>query len=430
MKVAIIGFGTVGSGAARILVEHRDEIRRKAGIEIDVSVVCSRNIARADTSFLAKDVRRVSDWREALATPGVGVIVELIGGTDVAGEVVTAAIAAGKTVVTANKNLLASRGSELEQLARKAGVGLECEASVAGGIPVLAAVREGLAGDRIQALYGILNGTCNYILTTMEGTGQGMDQVLADAQKLGYAEADPSADVEGWDARYKLAILARLAFGGDVPLDSILCRGITRISAIDFAYAHKLGCTIRLIGAARRDDRGVHCFVRPLLIPATHMLAKVQGAYNAVWVQGAKGGDTMYYGRGAGGDATGVAVVADIIRASRDLASGAKLRTPTLGFAQPGGAAAVLPEGPASRHYLRFIVRDQHGIIEALAGALARNHISIDAVFQEHAADKQRLPFVITLDPCVESKVAKALAEMAGLPFLCEPPLHLAMEDF
>jgi homoserine dehydrogenase len=430
VKVAIIGFGTVGSGAARILVEHREEIRRKAGVEIEIAAVCSRNIAKADTSFLPAGVRRVADWREALTTPGVDVVVELVGGTGVAEEVVRAALSAGKTVVTANKNLLAARGSELERLARKSGAGLECEAAVAGGIPVLAALREGLAGERIQALYGILNGTCNYILTTMESAGRDMADVLAEAQQRGYAEADPSADVEGWDARFKLAILARMAFGSDVPQESILCRGITRISAIDFQYAHRLGCTIRLIGAARRGPSGLFCFVRPLLLPATHMLGKVDGAYNAVWVQGAKGGDTMYYGRGAGGDATGVAVVGDIIRAARDLASGAKGRTPPLGFAQPDGAAALAAEGAPSRHYLRFIVRDQPGIIQALAGALAKHRTSIDAVLQEPHGDKSRLPFVITLDPCVESQVSAALEEMKGLPFLCEPPLHLAMEDF
>jgi homoserine dehydrogenase len=280
MKVAIIGFGTVGSGTARILIEHREEIRRKAGMEIEIAAVCSRKIAAADTGFLPATVRRVADWRDALATPGVEIVAELIGGVDAAAEVVTAALRAGLTVVTANKNLLAARGPELEALAAEAGAGLECEASVAGGIPVLAAIREGLAAERIQALYGILNGTCNYVLTTMESAGSDMPQALAEAQKLGYAEADPSADVEGWDTRFKLAILARLSFGGDVPLDSIVCRGITRISSIDFAYAHRLGCTIRLIGAARREAAGLHCFVRPLLIPATHMLAKVQGAYN------------------------------------------------------------------------------------------------------------------------------------------------------
>lgn len=431
IKVAIVGFGTVGSAAARILVEHREEICRKAGFEISLSAVCSPTIAARDTGFLDSSVRRVTDWREVVASGDVDIVVETVGGTTVAGEIVRAALAAGKPVVTANKNLLAEHGAELERLARQAGVGLECEAAVAGGIPVLAAVREGLAAERIHALYGILNGTVNFILTTMEETGRDLDDVLTEAQRLGYAEADPSADVEGWDARAKLAILARLAFGCHLPADAIVCQGIARISPLDFLYARRLGSTIRLIAAARRDSDGaLFLSVRPLLIPRSHVLAKVEGAYNAVWVQGERGGDTLYYGRGAGGDATGVAVAGDIIRAARDLRSGARGRVPPLGFAETNGPATLGSEGRVARHYLRFLVRDRPGIIAALANALARQEINIDAVIQEPAPDKQRLPFVITLEPVSEARVGRALTQMEGLPFLCEPPLHLAIEDF
>jgi homoserine dehydrogenase len=431
MRVGIAGFGTVGQGAARILVEHREEISRKAGAAIEITAVCSRGIARQDTSFLPAGVRRETDWRAVASATDVDVVCELIGGTSVADEVVRAAMAAGKTVVTANKNLLAARGTELERLARAAGVGLHCEASVAGGIPVLAALREGIAGDRVLALYGILNGTSNFILTTMEATGRGMADVLAEAQKLGYAEADPSADVEGWDARFKLAILARMAFGCEAPVEAIPCQGITRVDGIDFRYADRLGGTIRLIGAARRNDEGsLSLAVRPLMISRQHMLAKVQGAYNAVWVQGAQGGDTLYYGRGAGGGPTGVAVVSDIIRAARDLRSGARNRAPSFGYETPNGAAQLDPEGPPTRHYLRFVVDDRPGIIEKLAGALATHHINIDSVIQEPHADKRHLPFVITLEHAPAGRVAAALAEMASQPFLCEPPLHMAMDDF
>ncbi len=430
VRIALIGFGTVGLGTARALVEHSEEIRRRVGFPIEIAAVSSRNIMRCDTGFLPASVRRVTDWREAVTAPDVDIVVELVGGTIVAGEIVRAALASRKTVVTANKNLLAECGSELERLARQAGVGLECEASVAGGIPVLAAVREGLAGDRIQALYGILNGTVNFILTTMEVTGREASDVLAEAQKLGYAEADPSADVEGWDARFKLAILARMAFGCEVPVSSIFCQGITRVSRIDFLYAQRLGATIRLIGAARRGPGGaLITFVRPLLIPRSHILAKVEGAYNAVCVRGERGGDTLYYGRGAGGDATGIAVVGDIIRAARDLRSGARGRVPPLGFAEPEGQAQGETDGLVTRHYLRFIVEDRPGIIAALAAVLARCDINIDAVVQEPAMDKQHLPFVVTLEQAPEGQVRKALAEMAGLPFLREPVLHLVMED-
>ncbi len=430
VRVAIIGYGTVGQGTARILTEHHDEIQRKTGILLDIASVCSRSIHRKDTSFLAPEVQRLTDWQTALADPSVGVVVELIGGTDVAYEVVMKALEAGRPVVTANKNLLAEKGTELEASAARHSPGLHCEASVAGGIPVLAAIREGLAGDRIESLYGILNGTCNFILTTMESEGREMSDVLAEAQKLGYAEADPTADVEGFDARFKLAILARLAFGGEIPLAAIPCQGITRVSRVDFQYAHSLGSTIRLLGAARRaGDGALSLFVRPMLIARSHMLAKVEGSYNAVWVKGARGGDTMYYGRGAGGDPTGVSVVADIIRAARDLRTGARGRVPTLGFADPGPQPRISPDGPPTRHYLRFVISDRPGILAALAGVCANHHISIDAVIQEPHTDKHNLPFVITLLPAPGAVVEQAVAEMEAFDFLREPPLHLVIAD-
>ena len=347
----------------------------------------------------------------------------------------TAALEAGKPVVTANKNLIAEAGTELEALAHARGVGLEFEAAVAGGIPVLAAVREGLAGERIEALYGILNGTANFILTTMEKTGRELSDVLKEAQAHGYAEADPTADVEGHDARYKLAILARLAFGVPAVTGNIPCRGITRVSPVDFRYANRMGLTIRLIGAARREpDASLNLSVQPLLIPQEHVLAKVDGPYNAVWVQGRRGGDTLYYGRGAGGDATGVAVVADLIRAGRDLRSGARRRVPPLGYQapellSPARHAVHSAPGAVGRHYLRFVVRDRPGIIAGLAAILARHSINIDAVIQECGWDKHHLPFVITLEPAPEASVRAALEEMQDLEFLCEPPLDMAMEE-
>ncbi len=433
LKVGIIGFGTVGAGAAHALLEHGAEIRARAGFEIAIAAVCSRGIHQRDTRWLPPSVVRTTDWREVVASPHVDIVVELVGGTTVAREIVVAAIEAGKPVVTANKNLIAEAGADLEALARERGVGLEFEAAVAGGIPVLAAVREGLAGERIEALLGILNGTCNYILTTMERTGRDLADALKEAQALGYAEADPTADVEGYDARYKLAILARMAFGAHVEVASIPCRGITRISLLDFRHANRLGSTIRLIGSARRQANGMlDMSVRPLLIPLEHILAKVDGAHNAVWVEGRRGGDTLYYGRGAGGDPTGIAVVADLIRAGRDLRSGARLRVPPLGFSEGGvGNAECGVDGERlARHYLRFMVHDQPGIIATLATILSRHDINIDAVIQERGCDKQRLPFVITLEPAPHRAVQAALAEMQPLGFLREPPLDLGIEEF
>ncbi len=439
VRVGIIGFGTVGQGTVRALLEHAEEIRARAGFEIGIAAVSSRGIHNRDTSWLPAAVERTSEWRQVVGSPRVDIVVELVGGTTVAREIVTAALEAGKPVVTANKNLIAEAGAELEALARQKGVGLEFEAAVAGGIPVLAAVREGLAGERIQAIYGILNGTCNFILTSMEKTGRELAEVLREAQGRGYAEADPTADIEGHDARYKLAILARMAFGTPVAVADIPCRGITRISPLDFRYANRLGSTLRLIGSARREAAGaLHLSVQPLLIPQDHVLAKVEGAYNAVWVQGRRGGDTLYYGRGAGGDATGIAVVADLIRAARDLRSGARLRVPPLGYHAPpdagvAAAARALPaehSSRATRHYLRFVVEDRPGIIAALAAILAAHSINIDAVIQEPGWDKRRLPFVITLEAAPDAEVQAALREMQTLDFLREPPLDLALEDF
>jgi homoserine dehydrogenase len=372
-----------------------------------------------------------TDWRELVASPRVDIVAELIGGTSVACDVLTSALAAGKPVVTANKNLIAERGAELEALAREKGVSLEFEAAVAGGIPVLAAIREGLAGERVLAVHGILNGTCNFVLTTMEKTGRDMDGVLREAQALGYAEADPAADIEGHDARYKLAILARLAFGAPVQLDDIACRGISEIRAVDFLYARQIGCTVRLIAAARRmKDGTVELSVGPVLIPLEHILAKVDGAYNAVWVEGRRGGDTLYYGRGAGGDATGIAVVADLIRVARDLRCGARLRLPPLGFNAPVQPCRSANGSRLARRYLRFIVRDRPGIIAELASVLARHSVNIDAIIQASGCDKQRLPFVITLEAASEAVVRAALEEMKGFSFLREPPLELAIEEF
>lgn len=439
VRVGIIGFGTVGQGTAHALLEHQEEIRARAGFDIGIAAVCSRKINKLDLRWLPSGVVRTSDWREVVNSPHVDIVAELVGGTNVAREMAKAAIEAGKPVVTANKNLIAEAGAELEALARQRGVGLEFEAAVAGGIPVLAAVREGLAGDRIEAVYGILNGTCNYILTTMEKTGEDLADVLKQAQERGYAEADPTTDVEGFDARYKLAILARMAFGAPVNVAAIPCRGITRITKLDFRYANKMGCTIRLIASARRHaDNTLDLSVRPLLIPLNHILAKVDGPYNAVWVEGRRGGDTLYYGRGAGGDATGIAVVADLIRAARDLRSGAKRRVPPLGYCGLRVAGGDLRNvdcglngaGSLGRHYLRFVVDDEPGIIAALATILATHHINIDAVIQERGWDKHRLPFVITLEPAPERNVQAAIKEMQALKFLREPPLDLGIEEF
>jgi homoserine dehydrogenase len=332
-------------------------------------------------------------------------------------------------VVTANKELMAQAGAELWDRAIAANVNLAMEASVAGGIPIHAVLREGISGDRIETLYGILNGTCNYILTEIESRGASFDDVLSEAQAKGYAEADPSADVDGFDARSKLSILAALAFGERIVPSDIYTEGIRRITPIDFEYAHQLGHTIRLICAARQTPNGVILSVRPSLLPQSTILASVRGAYNAVWVRGKYGADTFYYGRGAGSHPTGVAVVSDLMRVARELRSGSPGRVAPFAHARLGEYQPIPITLHRSAYYLRFRVQDRPGIIAQLATALAAEEISIDAVLQLPNSNWRDLPFVITVEPTTEQSIRAAVARMVELNFLIEPPLALPMEE-
>ncbi|HZU26564.1 MAG TPA: homoserine dehydrogenase, partial [Bryobacteraceae bacterium] len=351
----------------------------------------------------------------------------LVGGTGVASQIIDAAIAHKKSVVTANKEIMAACGPEIWDRAIAARINLAMEASVCGGIPIHAVLREGISGDRVQALYGILNGTCNYILTRMEKTGQTMEELVAESQRLGYAEADPSADIDGYDARSKLVLLAALAFGEKITPSDIFVEGIRRITPLDFRYARELDHTIRLICGARQTHEGLILSVRPALIPCSTILAGVQGPYNAVWVKGAYGEDTFYYGWGAG-HPTGVAVVSDLMRVAREIRAGSPERVspfahPRLGEYQPASVARQ-----KGAYYLRFRVDDRPGIIAKLAGILASKHIGLEAVLQEPCNTKHDLPFVITVEPTSEQAVREALEEMSQLDFMREAPLALPME--
>ena len=430
INVGIIGLGNVGGGSLQILRDNADVIEARLGFPLRVRAVCSRSATtRIPPSAEGLPGLVVTDdWRAVVDDPEIAIVAELVGGTTVAAEIIEAAIARGKSVVTANKELMAQRGVELWEQARRAGVGLAMEASVAGGIPIHAVLRDGIAGDRIEALVGILNGTCNYILTEMERRGDSFETVLAEAQALGYAEADPSADVDGFDARSKLALLAGLAFGVRVPPADIHVEGIRRIRSIDFAYAKRLGQTVRLVASAERDEAGLLLSVQPALVPADTILAHVQGAYNAIWVRGAFGQDTFYYGRGAGPAPTGVAVVSDLMDLARDLRTGAA------GQSSPFAYEALADHRPRSirervrPYYLRFRVRDQPGIIAQLSTVLAEAHISIDAVLQLPGEDKADLPFVITLEPTPDGQVRDAVSAMGRLGFLVDEPLALPLE--
>ncbi|MBI2816945.1 MAG: homoserine dehydrogenase [Acidobacteria bacterium] len=424
VTIGIVGLGTVGGSTLRILDENAAEIQRRLGFSLRVRAAASLEIearSESDGRLLTRS------WQEVVEHPEVDIIVELVGGTTIAQQVIRGALERGRPVVSANKELLGLHGAELAQLAAEHKASLNFEASVGGGIPIINALREGISGDHIQALYGILNGTSNFILTEMEKTEAPLAAILAEAQKLGYAEANPTADVEGYDARSKLAILAAFCFGARVPTDAIFRQGITRLRPVDFSYAHRLGCTIRLVGAAQLHSGGLALYVRPILIPQTAILSKVQGSYNAMWVKGKYGEDTLYYGRGAG-KPTGVAVVSDIMRAARDLCNGSTLRAPAFGFWNLKATPQAGIEALQRPYYLRFVIKDRVGVVARLSTILAEEQFNIDHVLQEPCADKNNLPFVITVEPASEASVTRAIEKMQACDFMCEPPLALPIE--
>jgi homoserine dehydrogenase len=428
VNVGIVGLGNVGMGTLTILAENADQIALKLGFRLNVTAVCSRHVESKTFPAALGPVLKTNDWREVVNHPEIDIVAELVGGKLVAKEIIDAATDAKKSVVTANKELMAWRGFEIWERAIGAGINIAMEASVCGGIPIHAVLREGISGDRITALYGILNGTSNFILTEIERRGGSFDSILAEAQRLGYAEADPSADVDGFDARSKLSILAALAFGEKITPSDIYTEGIRRITPVDFQYAHQLAHTIRLVCAARQTPDGLILSVRPSLIPKSTILAGVQGAYNAVWVRGHYGEDTFYYGRGAGPSPTGVAVVSDLMRVAREIRSGSPERVSPFAHERLGEYQPIPITLLKSGYYLRFRVEDRPGIIAKLATVLARNNISIEAVLQIQTENWRDLPFVITVEPTSEESIRVAIAEMSSHDYLVEPPLAMPME--
>ncbi len=407
LKVAILGFGTVGRSVARILLERQSD-------SIVLTHVFNRGIERKRVDWAPSHIIWTADFETVLGSD-VDVVVELAGGLDPAGEWVRRALAAGKSVVTANKKLISLRGVELEALARANRCSLTYGAAVAGGVPVIPGLQQGLSGDRVTRIEGILNGTCNFILSKMED-GAEFAEVLQEAQSLGYAEADPTEDVGGFDARAKLVILSRLALRADVGVEAIPCRGITPVSAVDFAYARDLDCTIRQVSRAELEGDGVLASVGPMLVPRSSPLAWSRGTENMVLVGGAYGGDVVFSGHGAGGNPTAVAVVSDLLAISHGAVS----------VTQPSRRAEVSGDLHV-RHYVRFIVDDQPGIVAEIATALAEQHININALLQKPGHAKASLPFVVTVEPCAGSALRRALARVARLDCLLEPPLDLQM---
>ena len=411
VKVALLGFGTVGTSVAKGL-------RNPEFSGIALTHVFNRDVARKRDSAagaLLKDVVWSEDI-DAVLGSDVNVVVELMGGTDPTGRWIERALAAGKHVVTANKQLIAYRGPQLAALAAEHGVQLLHGAAVAGGVPVIPGMLQGLSGDRVTRISGILNGTCNYILSRMEA-GDRYADVLKDAQALGYAESDPTADVGGFDARAKLCILARVAMHAELDPDAVTTQTIAEIDAVDFAYAKELGGTIRQVSKAQLlDDGRMYARVAPMVIPASSPMAWSHGTQNMVVSTGAMGGDVVFSGHGAGGDATAVAVLSDILA----VAQGAK---PTR---LPVTARAVTGDSEAP-HYLRFIVNDKPGIVSAISGALAEVGANIDSLLQRRGYPKDRLAFVVTTEPCLTSTIAKAVDSIAAMDCMLVRPLALEM---
>ena len=405
LKVALLGFGTVGSSVARILCDLKP-----SGVEL--THICNRGVERKRVDWVPASVQWTNDF-EAVLRSDANVVVELIGGLDPAGSWVRRALEAGKSVVTGNKKLIALHGVELEQLARKHKAHLLYGAAVAGGVPVIPGLRHGLVGDQITRIEGILNGTCNYILSRMEDGAQAAE-ALQDAQARGYAEANPSEDVDGFDARAKLVILARIALRADLRPEEIVCRSITGIAAIDFEYARELNCTIRQISRVELRDNKLFATVGPMLVPKTSPLAWSRGTENMVLVGGKYGGDVVFSGHGAGGHPTAVAVVSDLISLAHGGSSLGLPSTPT-----PVGGEFLL------RHSVRLIVHDRPGIIAEIAGALAEHQINIHAIFQRPGYQQDHLPFVVTVEPCTNSALRRALAHFEGKAWLAAPPLDL-----
>jgi homoserine dehydrogenase len=428
VTIGVIGLGNVGSGTLEILAENGARIREKLGFPLRVKAVCSRNVAQKKVPVFPATVVRTTDWKEVVRDPEIDIIVELVGGTATAGHIIEESLRQRKSVVTANKELMAIRGAELWGIASENGVNLAMEGSVAGGIPIHTILREGIAGDRVSELYGVLNGTSNFILTEIEKSNAKFESVLAEAQQLGYAEADPSADVDGLDARSKLAILAALAFGEKLTPADIYTEGIRRILPVDFEYAHQLKHTIRLLCLARQNEDGLLLSVRPSLIPQSAILAQVQGAYNAVWIRGVYGEDTFYYGRGAGAKPTGVAVVSDLMRVAREIRHGSPERVSPFAHERLGEYKPLPIPTQALPYFLRFRVEDKAGIIATLATILAKHKIGIDAVLQLPREDWRDLPFVITTEPAKEQAIRDALVEIREADFLVESPLAMPME--
>jgi homoserine dehydrogenase len=425
VRIGIVGFGAVGRAAANIISQHRGLIEERSGVKLEVTAICRRSEVKPQD--IPDGARFVSDWRQLVRAQDVDIVVEVIGGTTQSLQLVRAALEAGKPVVTANKNLLAEHGDSIFKLAASRNLPIGFEGSVASSIPIVRVIHESTTGDQLSAVYGIMNGTANYILTQMENRGIEFDKALKEAQDEGYAEADPSLDIDGVDSRDKLCILARMAFGGKLNISRIRTCGIRQIRGADVRAVNRLDSTIRLIGSAENTESGVEVSVRPWMVDRHSMLARVQGVNNAIFVSGSKIGTQMFYGRGAGGDATGAVVVSDLIEIARDLVQGHLRARSAVGFVD--SPELKICENPRPvRWYLGLNVKDQRGVVARVAEVIARYDIHLQTLGQEPRVSKEELSFGITVEPVSDPLVCRAVDEINALDFITRPVLLLRIE--
>ena len=439
IQVGLLGIGTVGSGVFNVLQRNQDEIARRAGCGIRIHTVADLDTARAK-AVVGDAAQVVADARAIIANPEIDVVIELIGGYGIAKTLVLEAIAAGKHVVTANKALLAVHGTEIFKAAQEArgglGVMVMFEAAVAGGIPIIKSLREGLTANRIQWVAGIINGTTNFILSEMRSKGLDFATVLKEAQKLGYAEADPTFDIEGVDAAHKASIMSAIAFGTPVQFDKAYVEGITKLAAQDIKYAEQLGYRIKLLGISKRVDTGIELRVHPTLVPAKRLIANVEGAMNAVMVQGDAVGTTLYYGKGAGSEPTASAVIADLVDIARLASADAAHRVPYLAFQHNAMSdVRVLPMADVvTSYYLRLRVADEAGVLAQVTGIVANAGISIDAVLQREADEvggegAAFTDLIILTHDCKEAVMDAAMAQMQALHSVLAPIVRIRKEE-
>ena len=439
IQVGLLGIGTVGSGTFAVLQRNQQEIARRAGRGIEIAMVADLDVERA-RAIVGEQIQVVNDARAVIANPDIDVVVELIGGYGIAKALVLEAIAAGKHVVTANKALLAVHGTEIFKAAAEKGVIVAFEAAVAGGIPIIKALREGLTANQIQWVAGIINGTTNFILSEMRDKGLDFDVVLKEAQRLGYAEADPTFDIEGVDAAHKATLMSAIAFGIPVQFDKAYVEGITKLAGADIRYAEQLGYRIKLLGITKRTDKGIELRVHPSLVPSKRLIANVEGAMNAVVVNGDAVGTTLYYGKGAGSEPTASAVIADLVDIARLHDADPAHRVPPLAFqssslAAAGGELPVLPMSEVvTSYYLRIRVSDEAGVLAKITGILATAGISIDAVLQREADEvggegSTQTDLIILTHDTREGDMDGALAEIQSLPTVLAPINRIRKEE-